>query len=44
MNAEELPESTLLATRRQKLNALGETGANPFGGRFDTDGSVGQIR
>ena len=45
MNAEDAPvESSLLATRRQKLDALRATGASPFGDRFDTDGSVGQIR
>ena len=34
----------LLAARRQKLDALRATGVDPFGSRFDTDGSVGQVR
>ena len=34
----------LLAARRQKLDALRATGVDPFGARFDTDGTVGQIR
>ena len=40
------PEETsrLLAARRQKLDALRATGADPFGGRFDTDGTVGDVR
>ena len=39
------PEShPLLAVRREKLDALRATGADPFGGRFDTDGTVGEIR
>ncbi len=37
-------EHPLLAARRQKLDALRATGADPFGTRFDTDGSVGQVR
>ena len=37
-------DSSLLATRRQKLDALRAAGVAPFGERFDTDGSVGQIR
>ncbi len=37
-------EHRLLAARRQKLDALRATGADPFGARFDTDGSVGQVR
>ncbi len=37
-------EHRLLAARRQKLDALRATGADPFGTRFDTDGSVGQVR
>ncbi len=40
-SAEEHP---LLAARRQKLDALRATGTDPFGARFDTDGSVGQVR
>ena len=37
-------ESSLLATRRQKLDALRAAGVPPFGGRFDTDGNVGEVR
>ena len=34
----------LLAVRRQKLDALRAAGIAPFGGRFDTDGTVGDLR
>ena len=34
----------LFAARRQKLDALRAAGVDPFGARFDTDGSVGQVR
>ena len=48
MSAENIPTpeepSRLLAARRQKLDALRATGADPFGGRFDTDGTVGDVR
>ena len=47
MSAEETPASDshrLLAVRREKLDALRAAGVAPFGGRFDTDGTVGQIR
>lgn len=36
--------SELLAVRRQKLDALRGAGVEPFGRRFDTDGSVGVVR
>ena len=36
--------SRLLAARRQKLDALRATGADPFGARFDTDGTVGDVQ
>jgi len=36
--------SELLAVRRQKLEALSGAGEQPFGGRFDTDGSVADLR
>ena len=39
----EAPDS-LLAVRRQKLAALGAAGVAPYGGRFDVDGTVAQIR
>ena len=47
MSVEETPPSDshpLLAVRREKLDALRATGTDPFGTRFDTDGTVGQIR
>lgn len=37
------PDS-LLAVRRQKLDALSAAGVAPYGNRFDTDGCVAQIR
>lgn len=36
--------SDLLAVRRQKLDALRASGVQPFGQRFDTDGTVADIR
>lgn len=36
--------SDLLAVRRQKLDALRAGGVQPFGQRFDTDGSVADVR
>ena len=45
MSVEDSPDShRLLAARRQKLEALRAAGVAPFGDRFDTDGSVGDIR
>ena len=40
------PESQneLFATRRAKLDALRALGVDPFGGRFDTSGSIAEIR
>lgn len=38
------PISDLLAVRRQKLDALTAAGVAPFGQRFDTDGTVADIR
>lgn len=38
------PISELLAVRRQKLEGLRTLGANPFGQRFDVDGTVGDVR
>lgn len=35
---------TLLAVRRQKLDALRAAGVPPYGTRFDVDGTVAQIR
>ncbi len=35
---------TLLETRRQKLLALRKKGVAPFGGRFDTSGSIAEVR
>ena len=34
----------LLLARRQKLDAQRAAGTDPFGGRFDTDGTVAEIR
>ena len=43
---EQQPESQneLFATRRAKLDAIRALGVDPFGGRFDTSGSVAEIR
>ena len=43
---EQQPESQneLFATRRAKLEALRAIGVDPFGGRFDTSGSIAEIR
>lgn len=38
------PISELLAVRRQKLEGLRALGADPFGQRFDVDGTVGEVR
>lgn len=38
------PISDLLAIRRQKLDALRAGGNEPFGQRFDTDGSIADVR
>lgn len=38
------PISDLLAIRRQKLDALRAGGNEPFGQRFDTDGSMADLR
>ncbi len=35
--------SELLAVRRQKLDALRTAGIDPFGGRFDADGTVAEV-
>ena len=42
---EQQPESQneLFATRRAKLDALRALGVDPFGGRFDTSGSIAEI-
>ncbi len=37
-------ENDLIAVRRQKLAALHDLGARPFGQRFDTDGNIASIR
>ncbi len=34
----------LIETRRQKLQSLRDKGVEPFGGRFDVSGTVGEIR
>lgn len=36
--------SELLSVRRQKMEALSGAGEQPFGGRFDTDGSIADLR
>jgi len=43
---EQQPESQneLFATRRAKLDAIRELGVDPFGGRFETSGTVAEIR
>lgn len=38
------PISELLAIRRQKLEVLRAAGVNPFGGRFETDGKIADVR
>ncbi len=47
MSTEDAPaeeQNHLLFARRQKLDALRATGADPFGARFDTDGTVADVR
>ncbi|HEY6839592.1 MAG TPA: amino acid--tRNA ligase-related protein, partial [Chthoniobacterales bacterium] len=39
-----MEENDLLAFRRQKLQQLIEQKVDPFGGRFDVSGSVGEVR
>jgi lysyl-tRNA synthetase, class II len=39
-----MEENELLAVRRQKLERLLERKVDPFGGRYDVSGSVGQVR
>jgi lysyl-tRNA synthetase, class II len=39
-----MEENELLAVRRQKLERLLEQKVDPFGGRYDVSGTVGQIR
>src|SRR6202011_1336155 len=39
-----MEENDLLAFRRQKLQQLLEQKVDPFGGRFDVSGSVGEVR
>ena len=39
-----MEENELLAFRRQKLRLLLERQVNPFGGRFDVSGTIGEIR
>jgi lysyl-tRNA synthetase class 2 len=39
-----MEENELLAFRRQKLKQLLEQKVNPFGGRFDVSGSIGEVR
>jgi lysyl-tRNA synthetase, class II len=39
-----MEENELLAFRRQKLRKLVEQNINPFGGRFDVSGTIGEIR
>ncbi len=34
----------LIAVRRAKIEALRAMGVDPFGGRFDTSGSIAEIR
>src|SRR5438876_12090920 len=39
-----MEENELLAFRRQKLQQLLERNVNPFGGRFDVSGAIGEVR
>jgi lysyl-tRNA synthetase, class II len=39
-----MEENDLLAFRRQKLEQLLERKVDPFGGRFDVSGSIGEVR
>src|SRR3974377_1852831 len=39
-----MEENELLAFRRQKLQQLRERKVNPFGGRFDVSGTIGEVR
>ena len=39
-----MEENELLAFRRQKLQQLLEQGVDPFAGRFDVSGPVGEVR
>jgi len=39
-----MEENELLAFRRQKLQQLLERKVNPFGGRFDVSGAIGEVR
>jgi lysyl-tRNA synthetase class 2 len=39
-----MEENELLAFRRQKLQKLLERKLNPFGGRFDVSGTIGEVR
>src|SRR5208337_377583 len=39
-----MEENELLAFRRQKLQQLLERRVNPFGGRFDVSGTIGEVR
>src|SRR6516225_5792044 len=39
-----MEENELLAFRRQKLRKLIEQNMNPFGGRFDVSGTIGEVR
>jgi lysyl-tRNA synthetase class 2 len=38
------PENELIAQRRQKLEALRARGVEPFGGGFETSGSIAEVR
>src|SRR5260370_14842357 len=39
-----MEENDLLACRRQKLQELLERKLDPFGGRFDVSGTIGEVR
>lgn len=41
---ESTPLSELLAIRRQKLDAIRAAGVDPFGQRFETDGTIAEVR
>ncbi|MFV0336912.1 MAG: lysine--tRNA ligase, partial [Chthoniobacterales bacterium] len=41
---ENSPLQELITIRRQKLSAIREAGVEPFGGRFEVDGTIGKLR
>src|SRR3954470_21643104 len=37
-------ENQLIALRREKIETLQKSGANPFGAAFETSGTIGEVR